>query len=338
MSARFSVVLQDNEGAAMIGQDVDLYAGASPTIPGAHTDMTDNSDGSYYCSVSASGIYTVVVGGTIHDEMQGIYITVDDGATAQDLADHENADGAGGDDTPATNKVHNASAIELKDSAGRFSASDVEAGLAELAGSGRTTQTVKANADDIDTLETAMTAVKGTGWVDENLVDVSEKIGDMVFTTAYYLKSLSSPDITECLTELANRIYQNYLVMIGESGYNKQELVFYFDTNTIGHPTSKTSIVNFRLDRDIIIESIQAYDQGVGADYPWFIYLDVGSTQPITYGDQRITFVEGDPGLVESGDFNEQAAYGQYVGIAVKFGASESARQYGHIIVTLKDS
>lgn len=336
--ARFSCTLQDAVGNALIGQDADLYEGANPSIPGTHIDMTDNSDGSYYCSVTESGIYTVVVGGTIHDEMQGIYIAVEDLSTGQDLTDHENADGAGGDDTPATNKVHNAAAIELKDSAGRFSASDVEAGLAEIAGSGRTTQTVKGNADDIDTLETAMTAVKGTGWVNENLVDVSEKIGDMVFTTAAYLKTLSSPDITECLEELANRIYQNYLVMLGESGYNKNELVFYFDTNNIGHPTSKTGIVNFRLDRDIIIESIQSFDQGVGADYPWFIYLDVGSTQPITYGDQRITYVEGDPGLTESGDFNERAAYGQYVGIAVKFGAGESKRQYGHIIVTLKDS
>ncbi len=45
-----------------------------------------------------------------------------------------------------TADAHDASAISILDSAERFTATEVEAALAELAGSGRTTETVKANA------------------------------------------------------------------------------------------------------------------------------------------------------------------------------------------------
>ncbi len=46
-------------------------------------------------------------------------------------------------------QAHGAEAIALQDAGNRFQASDVEAALQELAGTGRTTQTVKSNADAI---------------------------------------------------------------------------------------------------------------------------------------------------------------------------------------------
>jgi hypothetical protein len=56
-----------------------------------------------------------------------------DSAVAGDIATHVNADGSGGTSAPATNKVHNAAAIELEDSGSLFTATDVEAALAEQA-------------------------------------------------------------------------------------------------------------------------------------------------------------------------------------------------------------
>lgn len=53
-----------------------------------------------------------------------------------------------------------ASLITLEDAAGRFTATETEAALAELAGSGRTIQTVKANADAVGTLASLTTTAK----------------------------------------------------------------------------------------------------------------------------------------------------------------------------------
>ena len=52
-------------------------------------------------------------------------------AAIPSVANHVNADGAGGTNEPATNKVHNASAIELADTGSLYAAADVEAGIAE---------------------------------------------------------------------------------------------------------------------------------------------------------------------------------------------------------------
>ena len=54
-------------------------------------------------------------------------------------------------DDPAS--AHTASAIRVLDPGGRYSAGDAESALQEIAGDGRTTETVKANADDIAALE-----------------------------------------------------------------------------------------------------------------------------------------------------------------------------------------
>ena len=52
--------------------------------------------------------------------------------------------------------------ISLEDAANRFTASQVEAALAEIAGSGRTTETVKGNAADVVT-------IKGAGWTNQTI-------------------------------------------------------------------------------------------------------------------------------------------------------------------------
>ena len=159
MSVRFSVTVQNATGDAQTGQNVDLYAHGGAKVG----DFTDNGDGTYYYDVTTSGKYDVYVGGVLQDEMTGIYIAADDlvsdisdkadkvsspttgdfagldangnltdsGNSASDfLTDsHKNADGAGSTSAPATNKEHNAAAVELSDSGGYFSTDDVEAAL-----------------------------------------------------------------------------------------------------------------------------------------------------------------------------------------------------------------
>ena len=164
MSVRFSWTVQESDGDAVVGANVDLYYSGGAK----YADMTDNGDGSYYCSVTASGKYDVYIGGVKQDEGTGIWIAADDtptaaavaakadkvsGATNCNLAGldsngnltdsayapssflgttHVTANGAGGSSTPATNKVHNAAAIAVTDSGGLLTATDVEAALAEI--------------------------------------------------------------------------------------------------------------------------------------------------------------------------------------------------------------
>ena len=84
----------------------------------------------------------VVEGGTVSDgalvELTVPSLTLD-GDGIRQLSEHVND----------TMTAHAASAIPLTDSAERFEAGQVEAALAELAGEGRTTQTVKGNADAV---------------------------------------------------------------------------------------------------------------------------------------------------------------------------------------------
>lgn len=164
MSVRFSWTVQEADGDAVVGANVDLYYSGGAK----YADMTDNGDGSYYCSVAASGKYDVYIGGVKQDEGTGIWIQADDyptvatisakadkvtGATNNNFASldangnlkdstydatdfltssHVNANGAGGTSTPATNKVHNAAAIAVTDAGGLLTATDVEAALAEI--------------------------------------------------------------------------------------------------------------------------------------------------------------------------------------------------------------
>lgn len=349
MSARFSIQLLNSGGSLVVDSDVDLYSGASPSVPGAHTDMTNNSDGTYYCSVSASGVYTVVVDGSVQDEFQGIYIAVDDSVLDSDLTLHVNADGAGGTSTPATNKVHNAAAIELEDTATRFTATDVEAGLAELAGSGRTTETVKANNTAIGTVNTAIgtinstiTAMKGTSWGTENLVEAYDLIGDMSFTTSPWLKALSSPDVCDCLRELDLRSWSNYqnIINAGGGGITKKEISIFIDTDDIGHGGSAIEVHQMRFSSAMIVDRIQFYNQGTAPTNDAIIYCNTAQNGTITYDSGRVLIVGGD-GLVyaDSGaglGINIPNAY--YMGVAFRSNAAEGARLHGNIIVTMQEA
>jgi len=69
-------------------------------------------------------------------------------------------------DDPAS--AHTASAIRVLDPGGRYSAGEAESALQEIAGDGRTTETVKANADDIAALD-ASKLDKAGGTVDGQL-------------------------------------------------------------------------------------------------------------------------------------------------------------------------
>ena len=60
-----------------------------------------------------------------------------------------------------TADAHDASAISVLDTANRYTATDVEAALAEIAGAGRTTETVKDNATNIATNTTAISKLNG---------------------------------------------------------------------------------------------------------------------------------------------------------------------------------
>ena len=201
MSVRFSWTVQESDGDAVVGANVDLYYSGGAK----YADMTDNGDGSYYCSVTASGKYDVYIGGVKQDEGTGIWISTDDSPTAASVtakadkvtgatnnnfasldasgnlkdstydatdfltSTHVNANGAGGSSTPATNKVHNAAAIAVTDAGGLLTATDVEAALAE-----------------IKTL-----------------------IGTMGISTGSFISGLTN--ITDCLLALNNQLYDLYL-------------------------------------------------------------------------------------------------------------------------------
>lgn len=201
MAVRFSWTVQEANGDAVVGANVDLYYSGGAK----YADMTDNGDGSYYCSVAVSGKYDVYIGGTLQDEATGIWITADDMPTAASLAAkadkvsgavngnlaaldtngnlldsgydqsdflqaaHANANGSGGSATPATNKVHNAAAVGVIDSGGLLTATDVEAALAEIMG----------------------------------------KIGTMSISTGSFIAGLTN--ITDCLLALNNQLYDLYL-------------------------------------------------------------------------------------------------------------------------------
>jgi len=201
MAVRFSWTVQEADGDAVVGANVDLYYSGGAKF----ADMTDNGDGSYYCSVTASGKYDVYIGGVKQDEGTGIWIAADDTPTAAAVtakadkvsaatngnlagldangnltdsayapasflgAAHVNANGAGGTATPATNKVHNASAIAVVDAGGLLTAAEVEAALAEIMG----------------------------------------KIGTMGISTGSFIAGLTN--ITDCLLALNNQLYDLYL-------------------------------------------------------------------------------------------------------------------------------
>lgn len=187
MSVRFQVTCQDAHGEAQTGLTVVLYSYSSTIgVDPAVATLTDNGDGTYYCAVTSAGKYKVTVGGVLQDELNGIYIAADNIVTditgkmnviasptnnnlvAMDASgqskdsgyaasnfltsSHTNADGAGGTSTPATNMIHNAAAVGIADAGNRITATTVEAALQELAGSGRTTETIKSLATLIGTM------------------------------------------------------------------------------------------------------------------------------------------------------------------------------------------
>lgn len=251
MSVRYAVTVQDSAGNALIGRTVTLHNSGNANVLGT---FTDNGDGTYYITVSASAKYDVRINGVLQDEMTGIYIPADDlpnntalsakadkvsGAVSGNLAGlnssgnlidsgydptdflgqvdiidtlvstsavdalsanqgrvlkglvdadsaallaHQNANGSGGSATPATNKVHNAAAIVIADAGARLSATDVEAALQELAGAGRSGETIKS---------------------------LATLIGSMGLSSGEFIKDAGN--ITDALLMLNNQLYDLYL-------------------------------------------------------------------------------------------------------------------------------
>ena len=65
--------------------------------------------------------------------------------------------------------IEAAATVTVADAGNRYTGTNVESCLQEIAGSGRTTETVKANADGV-------TAVKGTGWTNQTVKGNADKI------------------------------------------------------------------------------------------------------------------------------------------------------------------
>ena len=82
-------------------------------------------------------------------DVEGALQEIAQSAGSVDLSAHVNANGSGGSSIPPTNKVHNAAAIAIADANSRITATDVENSIQELAGSGRTSETIKGNADNL---------------------------------------------------------------------------------------------------------------------------------------------------------------------------------------------
>jgi len=223
------------------GLDVRLYEGSDPNIGvDPYTAMTDNGDGSYYCDISVSKKYTLVVEGVIQDEVRGRTLPSSDLINQIEFDAHKNADGSGGTSSPPTNKEHNAAAIYLADAGGRYSGTDIEAALQEIAGSGRTTQTVK---DNYDTIQNHLHAIINdliTGGTTDALSaemgkDLGDDIGDMDFSTSTYLANMTN--LTNALLALDAKIWEFFIRGSepgSEANLRRILLFFSYDGQLIG--------------------------------------------------------------------------------------------------------
>lgn len=156
MSAIFWVTLTDpTTGALVPGQTLSMVFGASPlwgrTGGGAVGSFTEDptNSGCYQCTLNETNRYTVYVNGSPHDELTDVMILADD------VVVKGNVSGQLG-------SVDGAALVGIADSAGRFTATNVEGALAELAGSGRTTETVKGNATNIVALQAVLASIDNT--------------------------------------------------------------------------------------------------------------------------------------------------------------------------------
>ncbi len=204
MAVRYSVVVQDAEGDAQTGLTVQLYNyGDTPGVDPAVATLTDNADGSYCCAVSASGKYSVAIGGTIQDELDGIYIAADDVVT---------------DITDKADKV--AAAVN-----GNLAGLDVNGNLTD---SGLAAASTLTTSDIINTLVStsttdALSAAQGKALKDAADI-LSGKVGDADFATCVVVSS--SSDITDAIQELDRQSYQNMLATTTEAATKRQLLVY----------------------------------------------------------------------------------------------------------------
>jgi hypothetical protein len=107
----------------------------------------------------------------------------------------------------STSAGKGASQIGLQDLAGRFTAADVEAALAEIAGAGRTTETLKGLGDIISTLSGAVVKKDGTAVMTDNL-DFNADLGMRI--KKGNATSIMQMDFPEVTTAGANvRIFRN---------------------------------------------------------------------------------------------------------------------------------
>lgn len=110
--------------------------------PGALQDGAVITWGNPVLSMAAAGVDQILaLQELLEDQVE--LLETEDGLLATAIAGHKNQ----------SSGAHAASAVSLADAAGRYTATEVEAALAELAGAGRTTETVKVNAAAIADLQ-----------------------------------------------------------------------------------------------------------------------------------------------------------------------------------------
>lgn len=200
MSARFSITVQEADGDAKTGLNVDLYANGGAKVG----DFIDNGDGTYYISVATSGKYDVYIGGTIQDEMTGIYIPVDDTVLDSDIADK--ADKVG---TPTAGN------------------------LAGLDANGNLTDSSYAPADfnQGDTINDLTTGGATDNLSAEQGKTLKTQIGDINFASCKVVNT--GDDLTDAVKALDTQVYLNSIQQSGgaSGGYRRDYLAFHHDGN-----------------------------------------------------------------------------------------------------------
>jgi len=125
---------------------------AGSTISTATEDPVGS--GCYRITIPETNQYTIVVSGSPQDELTDEWISGADATSTTQLGDTGSLSGTAG-----------AERIGIKDSGGRYTATTVEGALAEIAGSGRTTETVKANATAITALQSTLSSITNAALV-----------------------------------------------------------------------------------------------------------------------------------------------------------------------------
>ena len=236
MSALYSVTMIDSSGDAQIGLDVDLYAGDGT---GAKTgDFTDNGDGTYRITVTASGKYTVKVGGVTQTELQSVYIPVDDLLTTADIINNLTTGGTSDALSAEQGKTLNTTKVNVSDIINDLTTGGTNKPLS--AEQGKTLNTNKLSASDIiNNLTTggttkALSAEQGKTL--SGLIGTFNWVGSL-------LETLNPTNLIDAIKSIASMVKSLYDAFTNGTAIYNRRVIFSANTQAAAADGSEAAAV-----------------------------------------------------------------------------------------------